>query len=123
MPLATSSSIIASSASVKRVGTGVVMRNSMRDVERDDNAASAPMVCRSGYRRQVLKANAECPTCGRPIVVGADSSVGSMFGPMFAPRPPQELRAACAVHGRPPFNRRTLQLLQEHADDRDDAAD
>ena len=55
-------------------------------------------------------ANARCPLCDRPIVIPSTHSGGSRFGPMFAPAPKQELIAACAIHGHPPFNDRTRAL-------------
>ena len=70
------------------------------------------------------QANAKCPSCGRPVVVGEDTMLGGMLGgPMFALRPPQELRAACAVHGRAPFNRRTLDWLHRNEQEGDVRSD
>jgi len=48
---------------------------------------------------------------------------GVLGGPMFAPRPPEELLAACAVHGRAPFNRRTLEWLDRQEQERDVRSD
>jgi hypothetical protein len=61
-----------------------------------------------------MKANAQCPVCGEPVVVAADMMQSSAYsGPIFSPRPPEELVAACAVHGRAPFNQQTLAFLQQ----------
>lgn len=53
--------------------------------------------------------NAKCSLCGQPVVIEPTTYGGSRFsGPMYAPPTPQEKTAACAVHGRPPFNDATL---------------
>jgi hypothetical protein len=55
------------------------------------------------------KPNATCPTCGRPVIV-APNEVGAPYGPEAITRPPEELIAACAVDGRPPFNEATVRF-------------
>ncbi len=57
--------------------------------------------------------NAECPICRRPVVVGSTTYMGDMFsGPMMVPSTREELVAACAVHGRSPFNRATIEAAE-----------
>lgn len=56
--------------------------------------------------------NAACPVCGEPVVAFPTTMKGGMLtGPMFSPRTTEELRAACSVHGRSPFNDATLVAL------------
>jgi len=64
-------------------------------------------------RRVEPIANAECPICQGPVVV-APMGTSAFWGGMAAPRPREELVAACAVHGRPPYNQRTLEYLARH---------
>ena len=53
--------------------------------------------------------NAECPICRRPVVASPTTYLGNAYsGPMMVPHTRQELVAACAVHGRPPFNEATI---------------
>jgi hypothetical protein len=56
----------------------------------------------------VYPPNAECPLCGAGVVVASDTMRGRVLGPMMAVRPREELIAACVVHGRSPFNDRTV---------------
>jgi hypothetical protein len=53
------------------------------------------------------KPNAECPICGRKVVIGAQTMMGGRLGPMLVPATREEKVAACLEHGRPPFNERT----------------
>ena len=56
--------------------------------------------------------NEHCPICHRPIVVAATTFLGGPFcGPMMAPRPRQELIAACPEHGHSPFNDASVQAV------------
>src|SRR3954462_11564459 len=64
-------------------------------------------------RRVEPIANAECPICQGPVVV-APIGTSAFWGGMAAPRPREELVAACAVHGRPPYNQRTVECLVRH---------
>lgn len=65
---------------------------------------AAPTVARSP--------NAECPECGAPVVVASSGHAGvALGGSMMSPRPREELVAACAEHGHPPFNANTLRYI------------
>lgn len=55
-----------------------------------------------------LRFNAACPICSAPVVAFPTTMKGASLGPMMAPRTQEELVAACAIHGRPPYNDRTL---------------
>ncbi len=49
--------------------------------------------------------NEKCPVCQHPVVVAGTYFGGNPWsGPMMAPRPREELVAACPVHGRHPYN-------------------
>jgi hypothetical protein len=63
-------------------------------------------------QRTPPRANARCPLCDRPVVVGtAHADIGGRIGEiMFAPRPREELIAACSVHGHSPFNNMTREV-------------
>lgn len=58
--------------------------------------------------------NAQCPVCDRPVAVGGNTSLGG-YSPMMMPWTPEELTAACAVHGRPPVNAATVKALERRA--------
>lgn len=61
-------------------------------------------------RPHVPKANAECPVCGRAVVIAATTMVGNrVTGPMFSPATREEKIAACPQHGRSPYNQATIQ--------------
>lgn len=64
--------------------------------------------------------NAACPLCGRPVVI-APTNYGNRFvSLLYVPATRQEKIAACAVHGRPPFNRQTLAAgVEPESDGRD----
>jgi hypothetical protein len=62
--------------------------------------------------------NAKCPICQRPIVVKpVGRPGGSWLGAMLAPRPREELVAACPVHGHPPFNADSVRAARSGAPD------
>lgn len=52
--------------------------------------------------------NGECPVCGEPVVTESQYMRPMVAGPMFAPRPREELLGACAEHGHAPFNDMTV---------------
>jgi hypothetical protein len=57
----------------------------------------------------VRSPNAECPVCGAGVVVEPHAYGGvTIGGSIFSPRPRQELIAACAKHGRSPYNDNTV---------------
>ena len=57
----------------------------------------------------VRSPNAECPLCGAGVLVAPNTMPGVGYGDSSrVPRPRQELIAACAVHGHPPFNDQTV---------------
>ena len=67
-------------------------------------------------RRERSVDTARCPECREPVVViEASTSVSSPSGPMFSPPTRAEALAACARHGRPPFNERTIAFLAARA--------
>ena len=57
--------------------------------------------------------NAKCPVCDEPVVAEPEAMF-SAFGPMMAKRTREELVAACAIHGHPPFNDATRSYLERH---------
>ena len=62
--------------------------------------------------------NATCAVCESPVVA-APTFNRSVWSPMYAPRPQQELVACCGEHGRAPFNtettrRRMLESQQDY---------
>lgn len=60
--------------------------------------------------------NAQCPVCQGPVAVGSSTYLGNAYsGPMMLPWTPEELTAACAVHGRPPANAATVEALEKRA--------
>lgn len=60
--------------------------------------------------------NAQCPVCQGPVAVGSNTYLGNAYsGPMMMPWTPEELTAACAVHGRPPANEATVKALEKRA--------
>ena len=62
--------------------------------------------------------NAGCPICQLPVVASPTTYLGSAYGgPMMVPHTRQELVAACAVHGRPPFNEATVRATGPGPDD------
>ena len=65
-------------------------------------------------RRTRVAANARCPECHEPVIIAGEVMQGSRLGgPMFSPRTRGELVAACATHGRSPFNERTIDLREQ----------
>ena len=57
----------------------------------------------------VRSPNAECPLCGAGVVVEPNAYGGvTLGGSVLSPRPRQELIAACAKHGRSPYNDKTV---------------
>jgi hypothetical protein len=61
--------------------------------------------------------NEHCPICQLPIVVADTTYLGSQFsGPMMAPRPREELIAACPVHGHHPFNDASIEAAAGGSD-------
>ena len=51
-------------------------------------------------------------------MVAATTHLGNMYsGPMMAPRTQQELVAACAIHGRSPFNDATVRAARRRPAD------
>jgi hypothetical protein len=58
----------------------------------------------------VRSPNAECPLCGAGVVVEPNAYGGVTLGcgSVLSPRPRQELIAACAKHGRSPYNDKTV---------------
>jgi hypothetical protein len=58
----------------------------------------------------VRSPNAECPLCGAGVVVEPNAYGGITLGcgSVLSPRPRQELIAACARHGRSPYNDKTV---------------
>jgi len=66
--------------------------------------------------------NGSCPICQRPVVVAGNTYLGSMYsGPMMAPRTSEELVAACAVHGRSPFNDASIEAVGADAGENPEA--
>jgi hypothetical protein len=60
--------------------------------------------------------NGVCPICQGPVAVGSNAYMGNAYsGPMMMPWTPEELTAACAVHGRPPANAATVEALEKLA--------
>jgi hypothetical protein len=60
--------------------------------------------------------NAECPLCGVGVVVAPNRMPGVGYGDSSRiPRPRKELIAACAEHGRPPFNDQTVKYYARSA--------
>jgi hypothetical protein len=57
--------------------------------------------------------NATCPVCDKPVLAEPEAMF-SPFGPMMAKRTREELVAACATHGHPPFNDATRSYLERH---------
>lgn len=59
--------------------------------------------------------NARCPICGAPVAIEPTTHAsGNMVGsPMASPATDAEKRAACALHGRHPFNEKTVEALSE----------
>ena len=62
-----------------------------------------------GARHYVPKPNAQCPVCGRAVVIAGTTMIGNkVTGPMFSPATKEEKIAACPEHGRSPFNDATM---------------
>ncbi len=76
---------------------------------------SAPVGIRTLWHRLwevpdvVRSPNAECPLCGAGVVAEPNAYGGvTLGGSVLSPRPRQELIAACAKHGRSPYNDKTV---------------
>jgi len=65
------------------------------------------------WKPAVREPNAKCPVCDAPIVAWPEAML-SPAGPMMAKRTREELVAACATHGHPPFNELTTRWLERH---------
>jgi hypothetical protein len=65
----------------------------------------------------VRSPNAECPLCGAGVVVEPNAYGGVTLGcgSVLSPRPRQELIAACAKHGRSPYNDKTVKYYAQAA--------
>ena len=65
----------------------------------------------------VRSPNAECPLCGAGVVVEPNAYGGVTLGcgSVLSPRPRQELIAACAKHGRSPYNDKTVKYNAQAA--------
>ena len=58
--------------------------------------------------------NAECPVCGRPVVIAATGMAGGyLTGPIFSPATREEKIAACPEHGHAPYNEATIRAESE----------
>jgi len=83
---------------------------------------SPPVSIRTLWRRLwevpdvVRPPNAECPLCGAGVVAEPNAYGGvTLGGSVLSPRPPQELIAACAKHGRSPYNDKTVKYKAQAA--------